>query len=70
MSTRETTATEREVMEYLNVLRESGVTNMFGAAPYIVDEFEDLSRAEATRILKLWMGNFNMEGNYETVKED
>jgi hypothetical protein len=70
MSTRATTTTEREVMEYLNVIRDSGVTNMFGATPYIMDEFEHLSRTEATRILKLWMGNFNEAGNYETVKAD
>lgn len=70
MSTRATTATEREVMEYLNVIRDSGVTNMFGATPYIMNEFEHLSRTEATRILKLWMANFSEDGDYATVKAD
>lgn len=28
-----------EYFEYLDELRESGVTNMFGAAPYLVSEF-------------------------------
>ena len=42
---------------YLNVLRESGVTNMFGAAPYLQQEF-GLSRHEARDILKQWMESF------------
>ena len=28
-----------EVFDYLDILRESGVTNMFGATPYIQEEF-------------------------------
>ena len=28
-----------EMLEYLDMLRESAVTNMFGAAPYLQDEF-------------------------------
>jgi len=47
-----------EYFEYLNVLRESGVTNMFGAAPYLTDEF-GLSRTEARTVLKSWMQNFS-----------
>jgi hypothetical protein len=34
---RKTTQEEKEAMEFLNILRDSGVTNMFGAAPYIED---------------------------------
>jgi hypothetical protein len=66
-STRPTTELEKNVCEYLNDLRESGVTNMFGAAPYVEDEF-GLNKGEARRILSLWMANFNPEGNYQTVK--
>ena len=69
MSTRKTTEQEQEVMEYLNFLRETGVTNMFGAAPYIEQEFE-IEKREARRILSLWMSNFNEEGKYEEVKAD
>lgn len=65
--TRPTTELEKNVCEYLNDLRESGVTNMFGAAPYVEDEF-GLNKSEARRILSLWMSNFNPEGNYQTVK--
>ena len=66
-TTRATTPQEKEVMEFLNTLRDSGVTNMFGAAPYIVDEF-GIDKTEARRILTLWMNNYNEDGNYETVK--
>ena len=45
---------EQEVFEYLDELRESGVTNMFGASPYIVKEF-DISRKEARELLMKWM---------------
>ena len=47
-----------EYFAYLDVLRESGVTNMFGAAPYLTDEF-GLSRSEARTVLKSWMQNFS-----------
>jgi len=46
-----------EEFEYLNMLRESGATNMFGAAAYLQDEF-GLEKAEARTILKLWMESF------------
>jgi len=65
---RKTTQSEKEVMEYLNLLRESGVTNMFGATPYVIEEF-GLDKSEARRILSLWMRNFNNEGDYDEVKE-
>jgi len=68
-TTRTTTPQEKEVMEFLNTLRDSGVTNMFGAAPYIVDEF-GIDKGEARRMLTLWMNNFKEDGNYETVKLD
>ena len=42
---------------YLNVLRESGVTNMFGAAPYLQQEF-DLTKYQARDILIQWMKDF------------
>lgn len=65
---RKTTELEQEAMSFLNVLRESGVTNMFGAAPFVEDEF-GIDRGEARRILQLWMRNFNEEGNYAEVEE-
>ena len=42
---------------YLDDLRESGVTNMFGAVPYLQSEFTELShdRQRASQVLSLWM---------------
>lgn len=39
---------------FLNALRESGATNMFGATPYLQEEF-DMSQKEARAILIKWM---------------
>ena len=68
MQLRKTTNQEQEVLTYLNMLRDSGATNMFGATPYIEEEF-DLNSKEAKRLLMLWMANFNDEGEYNEVKE-
>ena len=43
--------------EYLDALRESGVTNMYGASPYLQDQF-DLSKGEAREILMAWMKQY------------
>lgn len=48
---------KQEYFEYLNQLRESGVTNMFGAAPYLQQEF-GLDRYEARDVLLEWMQGF------------
>jgi hypothetical protein len=45
---------EEEVFDYLDFLRESGVINMMGAVPYIMDEF-DTNKSEARRLLTKWM---------------
>lgn len=44
----------REEYLYLNRLRESGETNMFGASPYLRMEF-GLDKREASKILSDWM---------------
>ena len=46
-----------EYFSFLNVLRESGVTNMFGASPYLQNEF-GLTRHEAREVLSAWMKQF------------
>ncbi len=48
----------QEYLDYLDELRESGVTNMFGAAPYLEGEFS-LSREDARTILSYWMKSFD-----------
>jgi predicted KAP-like P-loop ATPase len=44
----------REEFLYLNRLRESGDTNMWGASPYIQEQFF-VNRKEASKILTDWM---------------
>ena len=39
---------------YLNKLRESGETNMYGASPYLQCAF-DLPKREASKVLIEWM---------------
>lgn len=65
---RNSTQFEQEAFEYLNDLRTSGITNMFGASPYLVEEF-NIDKKEATRVLGLWMDNFNKEGDYEKIND-
>jgi predicted aconitase len=52
--------TQKEVyFEYLDTLRESGITNMFGAAPYLQESFPELDRFEAKEIVIEWMSSFS-----------
>ena len=48
---------QEQVNYFLDELRESGVTNMFGAAPYIIEEF-GVTRQEAKDLLLNWMQTF------------
>jgi hypothetical protein len=43
-----------KAFEYLDALRESGEINMFGARPYLMEEF-GVSQSEASDILSDWM---------------
>ncbi len=65
---RKTTDEEKEVFLYLNDLRDSGVVNMFGATPYISDEF-GLGKRESQKLLSLWMKNYNNDGDYDEINE-
>lgn len=51
---------DEEYFAYLEALRDSGVTNMFGAAPYLVSEF-GLDKHEARMVLSRWMKSFYKE---------
>lgn len=46
--------TVREEFLFLNRLRESGATNMFGASPYLAKAFH-LDKREASTLLMEWM---------------
>tara|TARA_R110002110_G_scaffold44995_1_gene138001 strand:+ start:104 stop:286 length:183 start_codon:yes stop_codon:yes gene_type:complete len=43
---------------YLVDLRDSGITNMWGAAPYLEKVFPELTKAEASKVLVLWIESF------------
>lgn len=47
-----------EHKEFLDDLRESGETNMFGAAPYLMEAFPELTKQEARAIVAQWMEEF------------
>lgn len=44
-----------EHLEYLDDLRASGETNMFGARPYLMREFPNLTKDEALAVCMYWM---------------
>ncbi len=48
---------KEEYLEYLDDLRESGVTNMFGASQYLEEAF-DLNQYDAKDVLLFWMETF------------
>jgi hypothetical protein len=43
---------------FLDNLRESGITNMFGAGPYLADAF-DIPKSDANKIVSTWMETFS-----------
>lgn len=43
----------------LEGIRQSGITNMFGAAPYLKEFCPELSHDEAKEILLSWMANYS-----------
>lgn len=49
---------KKEHLTYLDALRESGATNMWGAGPYLEKEF-GVSRKDAKIIVLYWMGTFS-----------
>lgn len=52
------TEEELKYFDWLEKLRQSGVTNMFGAAPYLVKAFT-LDQKTARKILAKWMRNYS-----------
>ena len=53
---------KEEWEEYYKVLegiRRTGITNMFGAAPYLKEFCPELSKDEASEILCNWMANYD-----------
>lgn len=49
-----------EHLHYLDALRESGVTNMFAASPYLEKAFKGLKKDNKARdVLLYWMSSFS-----------
>ena len=57
-SVTEATDEDKPYFDFLVALRDSGATNMFGASPYLQDEF-GLSKSEARKVLSKWMKSFS-----------
>ena len=51
---------QEEYFNFLVDLRDSGVTNMWGAGPYLEDEF-NLTKQEAKDVLVAWIKSFEEE---------
>jgi len=60
---------EEKYYLYLDSLRESGATNMFGAVPFLREVFPELTKREAQNILVDWMETFE-ERQKENKKEE
>jgi hypothetical protein len=63
------TQEEKYHFDFLNELRDSGVTNMWGATPYLMDEFTSISDTQAKKSLVKWMDNFNSDGYEDLLKK-
>ena len=48
-----------DVFTFLEELRQSGATNMFGALPYLEREFPDMDRKDLKKILMFYFNNYN-----------
>ena len=53
---------DKKYSDFLVALRDSGITNMFGAAPYLQAEF-GLDKREAREVLANWMQSFSENVN-------
>ena len=60
----------KSYFEYLDALRDSGITNMFEAVPYLMNEFPELSMDEAKKILLNWMNSFSERHKTKRVNLD
>ena len=59
--------TTKKTWLYLEWLRRTGQTNMFGAVPYLMEEF-GFDKKEGIRILSDWMQNYNPDDYPVVIK--
>lgn len=62
-------ATNNQYWLYLEDLRKSGITNMYGAAPYLAAEFK-IPMHTARAILVDWMNKYDPEDYRDYEAED
>ena len=55
MHMKTTTQQDTAYFSYLDGLRDSSVTNMMGAVPYLRNAFPELTKSGASLILNRWM---------------
>jgi len=48
-----------EHLRFLDFLRDSAVTNMFGATPYLQEIYPELTKLQARKVLTYWMKTFS-----------
>lgn len=61
--------TTKKTWLYLEWLRRSGQTNMYGAVPYLMEEFS-FNKEEAKKVLIDWMQNYNPDDYPERITFD
>lgn len=49
---------KKKHLEYLDALRKTGVTNMWGAVSWVENAFPKLSKAQASEVHSYWMKTF------------
>ena len=62
--------TETKYTRYLDALRESGLTNMFEAAPYLVEHYPELSTEKSNISLANWMLETGRRDDTDTSELD
>lgn len=48
-----------EYYKFLEALRRTGVVNMFGSGPYVMEAFPNLCKKEVDDIFKSWAANYD-----------
>jgi len=61
--------TTKKTWLYLEWLRRTGQTNMFGAVPYLVNEF-GFDNEKAKEVLNDWMQNYNSDDYPVVIKPE
>ena len=52
-----------EYFLFLECVKESGVTNMLGASPYLEEQFEELNGSDSRKVLALWIQSYTEKTN-------